>query len=160
MPGMERLRLPFTVSEIYGGFARVDGLLVVAEKHLEFEYQTSDNVLGAVRGKIQKRKVRYADLESVKSKLGWFSCWIEFHARSLKTFANFPQKDRTAFRITVEKKHRTKMNSALSEIELQRSYIEADRLIRKTSKPRRSRKKAEDKESPVQTQKLVRPTRQ
>jgi len=151
---MERLQLPFTVSEIYGGFARVDGLLLVCEKHLEFEYQTSDNVLGAVRGKIQKRKVRYADLESVRSKLGWFSCWIEFHARSLKTFASFPQKDRTAFRITVEKKHKARMNSALSEIELQRSYVEADRLVRKTA---RSRKKVENQQQrpPSETSRSV-----
>ncbi len=128
---MDQPHLPFQLAEVYGGFARIDGIMIVAEKHIEFEYQTSDNVLGAVRGKTQKRKLRYADISEVHSKEGWFSCWIEFQARTLKAFADFPQKDRKIFRITVEKKRRPAMRTALSEIEVRRSYLDADRLLKK-----------------------------
>ncbi|MFT5494148.1 MAG: hypothetical protein ACI8V5_004550, partial [Limisphaerales bacterium] len=42
---MEQHRLPFTITEVYAGFARVDGFLVVDEEHMLFEYQMADNML-------------------------------------------------------------------------------------------------------------------
>jgi hypothetical protein len=128
---MEQLRLPFSITEVYAGFARVDGFLVVTEEHMLFEYQMADNMLGALRGKIQKRKVRYNSIEAVESRNGWFSSWIEFRAKTMRTFAKFPHKDRTTLRVAIEKKHRKGMKAALSEIELRRSYADADRLLKK-----------------------------
>ena len=153
---MEKHRLPFSITEVYGGFVRIDGILIVEEEHLLFEYQMADNMVGAVRGKIQTRKVRYQDIEAVESKTGWFSTWIEFRAKSLRTFDKFPQKDGANLKIAIEKKHRKRMDSALSEIELQRSYIEADRFLnkdprkaagKKDSPPMESGKKAPKKRS-------------
>lgn len=131
---MEQLRLPFTITEVYEGFARVDGFLMVAEEHLLFEYQMADNMLGAFRGKVQKRKIRYRDVEAVEFKRGWFSTWIEFRAKHMRTFAKFPHKDRTTLRVTIDKKHRNAMKDVLSEIELLRSYADADRLLKKKAK--------------------------
>ncbi|MGY8652704.1 MAG: hypothetical protein ACKVJX_03700 [Verrucomicrobiia bacterium] len=126
---MEQHRLPFTITDVYAGFARVDGFLVVDEEHMLFEYQMADNMLGALRGKIQKRKVRYRDIEAVEFKNGWFSSWIEFRAKTMRTFTKFPHKDRTMLRVAIEKKHRKAMKAALSEIDLRRSYADADRLL-------------------------------
>jgi hypothetical protein len=106
---MEQHRLPFTITDVYAGFARVDGFLVV--------------------DKIQKRKVRYRDIEAVEFKNGWFSSWIEFRAKTMRTFTKFPHKDRTMLRVAIEKKHRKAMKAALSEIDLRRSYADADRLL-------------------------------
>ncbi|MFT5494069.1 MAG: hypothetical protein ACI8V5_004471, partial [Limisphaerales bacterium] len=41
----------------------------------------------------------------------------------------FPHKDRTMLRVAIEKKHRKAMKAALSEIDLRRSYADADRLL-------------------------------
>lgn len=131
---MEQHRLPFTITEVYAGFARVDGFLVVTEEHMLFEYQMADNMLGALRGKIQKRKIRYRDIEAIEFKNGWFSSWIEFRAKTLRTFTKFPHKDRTTLRVAIEKKHRKKMKAALSEIDMRRSYADADRLLKKVKK--------------------------
>jgi len=131
---MEQHRLPFSITEVYAGFARVDGFLVLTDEHMLFEYQVADNMLGALRGKIRKSKIRYGSIEAVESRNGWFSSWIEFRAKTMRTFAKFPHKDRTTLRVAVEKKHRKALKAALSEIDLRRSYAAADRLLKKQKK--------------------------
>ena len=124
---MELARLPFTITEIFAGFAKAHGILIVTPEHLLFEYQMTDALVGAISGKTVKRPVAYKDIAEVEAKPGFFSPRLVFTAKHLGTFTDFPHKDPTTLQIRIPWKKRKLIKPTLSEIELHRSFVEADR---------------------------------
>jgi hypothetical protein len=124
----ELARLPFMITDIYAGFAKIHGIMIVTPERLLFEYQMSDNVFGAIAGRITKRSVNFGDLEKVERKTGFFAPRVNLTAKRLETFSKFPHRDPSIFQIRVSWKNRKLIRPALAEIELHLSYVEADRF--------------------------------
>ncbi|MDB4286327.1 hypothetical protein N9933_03405 [bacterium] len=68
-----RKRLPFVIDNLYGGFAKVDGLMVLEGDNLWVEFQMKDNVLGGVvKAEPQEIPIPLEEIESVRYKKTWF----------------------------------------------------------------------------------------
>jgi hypothetical protein len=132
---MELARLPFFISDIFAGFAKIHGIMIVTPEKVIFEYQMTDNVFGAISGKIAKRSVAYRELAAVESATGFFKPRVIFTAKGLETFSKFPHRDPSVFCIRVAWKNRKLIKQALAEIGLNLSFAEADRFRERISSP-------------------------
>ena len=132
---MEVARVPFFISDIFAGFAKIHGIMIVTPEQLIFEYQMSDNVFGAISGKIAKRAVGYGELAAVESATGFFKPRLIFRAKGLETFSKFPHRDPSLFCIRVSWKNRKLIKPALAEIGLNLSFAEADRFRERIASP-------------------------
>ncbi|MCB0840951.1 MAG: hypothetical protein KDD99_29990, partial [Bacteroidetes bacterium] len=64
---IERTRLPFSIENVYGGFAKVNGILSVRKDILILEFQVKENVFGGlVKSRPKELNIPFRDLESVE----------------------------------------------------------------------------------------------
>ena len=132
---MEISRLPFRLGGLYGGCAKLDGLIIVSPENLTLEYRMTDNLIGAWGGPIVTRSFVWRDLERAECGLGFFSPWLALTARSLSTFDQLPCTDPCRLKLGIAWKHRRQLRTVSSEINLHLSYQEADRLRRRLPEP-------------------------
>lgn len=125
---MELIRIPFRLKGLYGGVAKLDGLVILGPEHLTLEYRMSDTIVGAFSGNITTRTIAWADIERADCGLGFFTPWLTLAARRLSAFDKLPCKDPSRLRLRVPWAHRRQLRALTSEINLHLSFREADRL--------------------------------
>ena len=124
---MEIIRLPFRIGGLYGGVARLDGIVILSAEHLTLEYRMTDTLVGTITGGIRSRAIPWTELERADCGLGFFSPWLRLTARALSTFDGLPAPDPCQLRLGIPWKHRRQLRALTGEINLQLSYREADR---------------------------------
>jgi hypothetical protein len=127
---MENIRLPFRIGGLYGGMARLDGLVILSAESLTLEYRMSDTLVGTITGGIKSRSIPWSELDRAECGLGFFTPWLSLASRALSTFDGLPSPDPCQLRVRVPWKHRRQLRALTSEINLQLSYREADRYRR------------------------------
>lgn len=125
---METSRLPFRIRGLYGGCAKLDGLVILSPEHLTLEYRMVDSWIGAFSGQITTRAIGWQDLERAECGLGFFSPWLALTARALSVFDKLPCKDPSQLKLGVAWKYRRQLRALTSEINLHLSFQQADRL--------------------------------
>jgi serine/threonine protein kinase len=101
--GSPRLRVPFTISDIYGGLARADGILRFDGQTLDLEYQVKDDVLGCVTSDVKHVLIPLQDLLSlnmVPGLLGWRT-YLELRTDRLHTLGDVPGKKSGIVRLLI-----------------------------------------------------------
>ncbi len=124
---METSRLPFRIGSLYGGCAKIDGIIILSSEYLTLEYRMSDAWIGAWNGGITTRTLAWSDLERAECGLGFFSPWLILSARRMNTFDKLPSSDGLRLRVGVRWKDRRQLRAVTSEINLVLSFNEADR---------------------------------
>ena len=126
---METYRLPFEISGLYAGCAKLDGMIIVSAEHLLLEYRLTDTLIRAFNGELQTRRVAWTELERAEHGNGFFSPWLVLTARTMSTFDKLPSKNPGQLRLSIPWKQRQRLRTVTSEINLLLSYQEADRFI-------------------------------
>ncbi len=101
--GAPRLRVPFTIGDIYGGLARADGILRFDGQMLDLEYQVKDDVLGCVTSDVKHVLIPLQDLLSlnmVPGLLGWRT-YLELRTDRLHTLGDVPGKKSGVVRLRI-----------------------------------------------------------
>lgn len=129
---METVRLPFHIKGLYGGCAKIVGLIIPSAENLTLEYRVTDTLLRAFSGEINTRTIAWQDIESAECGLGFFAPWLTLVARTLSTFDKLPCSDPSRLRLRIAWRYRRQLRALTSEINLHLSYREADRLRHRT----------------------------
>ena len=124
---METIRLPFQISGLYAGCAKIEGIVVASAEMVTMEYRVSDTIIGAWSGEIVTRKFSWAEIERAECGNGFFTPWLRLSARTLTVFDKLPSSSPGQIRLRIPWKHRRQLRALTSEINLQLSYNEADR---------------------------------
>ena len=115
-PHTQRLHVPFTFDDVYGGWARADGILRFDGRELTLEFQVKDNVVGYMTSGVKTVSVPLADVISLKLVSGWLG-WnpmLELRTDKLLTLRDIPGRAGGVVRLAI----------ARSDLELARQMAE------------------------------------
>ena len=65
-------QIPFLIDDVYGGFARIEGILTAGKNALGVEFQTKDNIMKVVKSKSKELIIPYQDIAFIKYKRNLF----------------------------------------------------------------------------------------
>ncbi|HLW68916.1 MAG TPA: hypothetical protein VKS79_26630 [Gemmataceae bacterium] len=64
--------VPFTLEEVYSGFANCHGLIRDEGEHLVLEFQIQDSLVGLIKSGVKQVRIPLAELASVALERKWF----------------------------------------------------------------------------------------
>jgi serine/threonine protein kinase len=67
---LRRLRVPFSISELYAGFAKATGCLYFDDEAVRLEYEVKDDVVGYMSSGVKNVRIPLADILSLELKRG------------------------------------------------------------------------------------------
>lgn len=83
--------VPFTIPNVYEGFAEAHGLLKLTQPGVVLEFQVKDGLVGLIKSRVNEVTVPLDEIVSVELKKGWFQRRLLLRCRSLATLANIPK---------------------------------------------------------------------
>ena len=95
--------LPFSFSDVYGGFAEAHGLARLEESELVLEFEVKDAVLGVIKSGLKDVRIPLSDIASVRIKKGWFSSKVVVCTTSLAALADVPTADQAQVTLRVKR---------------------------------------------------------
>ena len=103
--------VPFSMDNLYGGFAECEGLLRDEGDHICLEYRVKDSVAGWLKSGVKQFHIPVADLVSVtltKSWLGteWLGVKIVLQANRLDVFRDMPGASQGRVELSVARNDR------------------------------------------------------
>ncbi|MDX2247900.1 MAG: hypothetical protein SF052_14035 [Bacteroidia bacterium] len=122
----ERSNLPFSIEDVYAGFAKVSGILSVVRDHVILEFQVSDAIGGIVKGKPKEIRIPLRSIESVQFKKNWFAANFYLRVYRMKDLEAIPTNRAGEVKLSIQRKHRERalqlassMNLRLSELRIE-----------------------------------------
>jgi len=101
--------VPFSLSNVFGGLAEGDGLLINEGSHLCVEYQVKDGIVGVLKSDIRRLRIPIEELVSVTLTKGWFGTkWlgvkIVIQAARMDAFEDFPNASHGRVELGISRK--------------------------------------------------------
>ncbi len=100
------LAVPFSVDNVYEGFAEIDGLIRIDNEKLILEYQTKDAIFGVVKSGVKNISLKYSDILMIEFKKGFFSSKITITTSNFIADKIFPKSQSNELVLVVKKKHK------------------------------------------------------
>jgi hypothetical protein len=125
---MESTRLPFSLPNVYQGFAVGSGIATATSAGLILEFEIKDNFVGALRTGIQNISIPITELYSVVLKAGWFRTRLFVTTRSMTTLNGIPGSETGKLELRIARKDRAAAAGMVSMLMLSVSAGELARL--------------------------------
>lgn len=120
-------RLPFSIDDVYGGFAKVTGLLTVEEDALFLEFQTKDNILGGlIKSAPRELMVPMKELDSVECVSKWTGTRFFVRVRRLSLLDGMPNVENGEVKLKIKRKNKQTALNMASKINLRISELRLD----------------------------------
>ena len=100
------ITVPFTLSDLFGGFGDAKGLLHFSGDHVRIEFEA--NLLGIWDTGVRDIKVTLDDLIQVEFKKGWVYQYLTLRGKSLRTFENVPGSKQGVLEFVIAKRDRNR----------------------------------------------------
>lgn len=126
---ISQIRLPFTLSDVYSGFAEANGLLYVQRDDvLVVEVQVKDAFLGVVKSKPKRTYIPFRDIVSLDFKKNWFITRLTIRVTSLEHLNNFPGDHQGEVKLNIKRRDREEAKQLASYVNLRISEIRLDMM--------------------------------
>lgn len=86
----QTVRFSFSIPEVYGGFAKTEGIAQVRESGVYLEFEVEDGVLGVFRSGAKEAKLAAAQIRSAELRVGWFRTRLILETNTLGAVGNVP----------------------------------------------------------------------
>lgn len=123
----ERMRLAFSIENVYAGFAKVTGILRVVNDILSLEFETKENIFGGVlKSRPKKVDIPLLELESIELKKTWFTSKVIIRVLRLGMLNDVPGTEKGEAVIRIRRKERATAEAMISRINLRISELGLD----------------------------------
>ena len=85
--------LPFTVPDLFAGFAEGQGLAKLSPAELILEFVVRDSVVSVFKSGLKEIRIPRAEIDTARLKRGWFGAKVHVRVKSLKWLADLPGCD-------------------------------------------------------------------
>ncbi|MEO1449948.1 MAG: hypothetical protein AAFV07_10505 [Bacteroidota bacterium] len=120
-------RLPFSIDDVYGGFAQVTGILTAEEDAIFLEYQTQDNILGGlIKSSTRELMIPLQELDSVEARSKWTGTRFFIRVRRLASLDGLPNVENGEVKLKIKRKNKEVAISMASRINLRISELRLD----------------------------------
>ncbi|MEM7659062.1 MAG: hypothetical protein AAF399_23270 [Bacteroidota bacterium] len=114
-----RSRLPFFIDDLYGGFAKAQGMLRVEQDALGIEFQVKDSITGGlIKSKLKDIRLTFDQVESVEYKQNVFVASFRIRLLSLQIAKDIPVSDKGILKLKIARSERKKAKEIISNINL------------------------------------------
>lgn len=98
--------LPFSIPEVYEGFAHAQGLMKVVENDLVLELEVKESIFDWIKLSRQSIAIPLAELESVTFKRGWFRDTLTVRVASLACLKDVPKHGNGRLKVCLSRQDR------------------------------------------------------
>lgn len=113
--------IPFTITNVYEGFAEVEGLARLEDDGLVLEFQTKDGIVGLIKSKVNEVRIPLEEIAGVEFQKKMFKASVLLRVRSMSLMSAIPGSRQGEVKLRIPRKHRDAAEELVSELELQRS---------------------------------------
>ncbi|MEZ4827338.1 MAG: hypothetical protein R3C61_13825 [Bacteroidia bacterium] len=124
----EHTTLPFTIENVYAGFAQVTGILSVVRDHIILEFQVSDVIGGIVKGRPKEVRIPLRSVESVQFKKNWFVANFYLRVYKMKDLEDVPNQKSGEVKLSIARKNRQRAMQIASSVNLRLSEIRIEMM--------------------------------
>ena len=86
----QSITLPFTVPDLFAGFAQGKGLAKASPSELVLEFVLKDTVLDLFKSGMKEIRIPRSEVDVVRLKRGWFGAKVHIRLKSMKWLAELP----------------------------------------------------------------------
>jgi hypothetical protein len=115
---MKSTSVPFTIQNVFQGFAETTGILSVDHGDLKFEFQTSDNIVGLLKSGVQEVRLPLNRIEEITFRKGWLGCSLIIRVAELRGTSDIPNFKQGEILLSVAKRHSQAASDFVSTIQL------------------------------------------
>ncbi len=114
----ESISLPFTLREVYKGFAEGRGVLRANPDGLILEFQVKDALFGLLSSGVKEVGIRIDEIASIDLRKGWIRTTVIIRAVSLKTLCDVFGNEGAEIALRVSRKDRALAEELVSMLNL------------------------------------------
>jgi hypothetical protein len=98
--------LPFTVPDLFAGFAEGKGLAKASPSELTLEFVVKENLLNVFKSGLKEIRIPRTEIDVVRLKRGWFGAKVHIRVKSMKWLADLPGCDNGEVTLHVARRDR------------------------------------------------------
>jgi serine/threonine protein kinase len=110
------IRLPFNIGDVYGGFAKAEGVLRFDGRQLHLQFRVKDEFVGVVSSGIKSVDIPIEDILAVECRSGWFSHTLEICTDRLDTLQDVPRSEAGRAKLQIAKRDDSTAEQLVYEI--------------------------------------------
>lgn len=121
--------LPFSIPNLYEGFAQAHGIVKASEVGLTLEFEVKDGLLGVLRSGVKEVQIPIDEIASVDLSFFWFLTRLVIKTRSMALLSKVPQSKAGQVALwSMGPKNREIAQRLVSDLRLRMTEKEAERL--------------------------------
>lgn len=110
--------VPFTIRNVFQGFAETEGILSVDGTDLKLEFQTTDAVVGLLKSGVREVRLPLDGVEEIAFRKGWFGCSLVVRVAGMRGASEVPNFKHGEFVLSISKKHSQAAADLVSSIQI------------------------------------------
>lgn len=115
---MKPATVPFTIQNVFQGFAETEGILSVEGTDLRLEFQTADNVLGLLKSGVREVRLPLNKIEEIAFRKRWFGCSLVIRVAEMQGASEVPNFRQGEILLSIAKKHSQAACDLVSAIQI------------------------------------------
>ncbi|MEO0895495.1 MAG: hypothetical protein AAFY71_03675 [Bacteroidota bacterium] len=132
---VEKITLPFSLPNVYGGFGQVKGLVNANRERIQINFQTEDAIVGFFKSGPKYLEIPLEEIESITFKKRWWGNRFILRVFNLAVINDFPKPANNnvpagEIRMNIKRADRERAAKIESFINLRLSEIGLDRSER------------------------------
>ncbi|GAB1537534.1 hypothetical protein NUACC21_01790 [Scytonema sp. NUACC21] len=122
------ISLPFSMMNVYQGFAEANGIAKASEAGLLLEFQIKDGLVGVLKSDIKEVTIPIQEIFSVELQVIWFITRLIIRTKSMVTVSDVPGNKAGQITLWIAPKHRQVARELVTTLKLSMAEKELDGL--------------------------------
>ena len=114
----ESMSVPFTFTDLYGGFAEGTGIARLDPAGLILEFEVKEALFGLLKSDVRQVMIPTTEMASIDLAKGWLRTKIIVRTNSLRTASEVPGSQGAEIVLCVARKHRALAQELVSTLNL------------------------------------------
>ncbi len=108
--------IPFSIPDVYEGFAETEGLIRLEADVLIMEFETKDSLVGFLKSKLKEVQVPLNELSAVSFKKKHFKALLTLSSNKMSLFADVPASKQGEVTLQFARKNRDEAEHLASSL--------------------------------------------
>ncbi len=102
---MNKLSLPFSIKNVFAGFARIYGILKLEENRIILEFQTVDNLVKVLKSDVKNFTIPIRDIEEIDFKKSIWGNKLTLRVSTLNDVKDIPNQEAGEMILSIDGKY-------------------------------------------------------
>jgi hypothetical protein len=113
---MDKISFPFSIKNVFAGFAEVSGVISLEEDTIEIEFQTMDSLAKMIKSDVKDITVPITDIEEIDFKKSIWGNKLTLRVSRLSMVSEIPSQESGEIRLSIQNKYTEMALNLVSKI--------------------------------------------